>query len=122
MREYIKVKSLDGVDVEVTHSDAAHPPDTGGLNLNTTAVWIRPAGESWIKSPHRSAIVTADIISRTKAAHLAALFLIKEIANASERPKAIGSGSSKETATKLQSLQGHSTSDADKHPAGTTKK
>ena len=109
------VKSLDGVEVDITHCDAGHPPDSpkGCLNLNTTAVWIKPAGGEWIRSRHRSAMVTCHHVKHTNVKDL-----LEVIGEGTER---ISSGDGEGAAAKLQTLQGHSAGDADKHPAGTPK-
>ena len=73
------VKSLDNIEVEITHCDAGYPPG-GAPNpiLNTTAVWCKPAGGKWFKSVHSSAMQTAYVVRHTKAADLLAKFLDKE--------------------------------------------
>lgn len=68
----ITVRTADGVPVEVTHSDVGFAPrTTGQLSLNTTAVWVKVNGQDWIRSGHRSAMKTCDIIKHSNAAELA---------------------------------------------------
>ena len=106
------VPTLDDAQVEVTHCDAGYPPGSPerSLMLNVTAVWCKlPSGE-WVKSKHRSAIKTAELVRHTTSKDL------KE--TLSERTEASGGGDGADDATKLQSLQGHSAGNADEDPAG----
>jgi hypothetical protein len=66
------VRTLDGVEIEVTHGDAGVAPDTpkGGQYLNTTVVWYKPKGGEWQKSKERSAIKTCDVIKHSNLAEL----------------------------------------------------
>lgn len=106
------VKSLDGIDVDITHCDAGHPPNSpkGSLNLNTGAVWCKPAGKEWIRSGHRSAMVTARIVKFTNAKDLAVALVSKEIVD--DGPKSSGGEEGPAAPAKLQSLQGHSAHNA----------
>jgi hypothetical protein len=74
---YVTVKSLDDQDIEITHSDAARPPDSppGGQYLNQTVCWVRPPGEAWVRSPHRSSMKTADVMRHINAKDIAETFL-----------------------------------------------
>jgi hypothetical protein len=67
------VLTLDGVVVHVTHCDAGFSPDSGPGQqaLNTTAVWYKPQGGEWARSPHRSAMKTCDVIKHSTLAELA---------------------------------------------------
>jgi hypothetical protein len=78
------VKSLDGVDVEITHCDAGYAPGTlaKGVMLNTTACWCKAAGGKWIRSTHRSAMTTSGIVKKTNAKDLASALSGKEISDA----------------------------------------
>lgn len=65
------IKSKDDVDVEVSFCDAGYAPGSKpGQLLNTMAVWFRPAGGEWLRSKHRSAIITARDIRHTNASDL----------------------------------------------------
>ena len=81
------VKTLDNVSVEITHCDAGYPPGSPNKNpiLNTTACWLKPEGSEWIRSVHRSAMVTAHTVKHTLAKDLASVLGGKEIADG--RPK-----------------------------------
>jgi len=112
------VKSLDDIDVEVAFCDAGYPPGaTPNPILNTRAVWCKPANGKWMKSPHSSAMETSSVVRHTNAADLLATFLGKEITY-EEVPEASSGARGETDATKLQSLQGHSPSDANKDSVG----
>jgi hypothetical protein len=75
------VKSLDNIDVDITHCDAGYPPGSPerSLILNVTAVWCKPTGGMWIKSFERSAMKTAELVKHTNVKDLIALLSGKEI-------------------------------------------
>lgn len=70
MSYYVSTMTLDGVEVEITHSDAGREPDGTGMLLNTTAVWFKPKNGAWKRSRHRSAIATAHDISNMNSYEL----------------------------------------------------
>src|SRR6202453_525849 len=115
---HVIVKSLDNIDVDSTHCDAGHPPGSPerSLILNVTAVWCTPTGGMWIKSFERSAMKTAELVKHHTAKDLISILSGKEIVH--EGSETGSDGGSPEDAPKLQSLQGHSTGDADEQPAG----
>jgi hypothetical protein len=110
----INVKTLDGVEIEVTHADANVPPGLkGGQYVNITAVWFRPLSGEWIRSRHRSAIVTCDAIKHSMLSEFAT-----KIGVIDEGSEASGGRSGVDDVAKLQSSSGHSIGDADKPAAG----
>jgi hypothetical protein len=77
---YIKVKTLDGVEVEVTHCDAGFPPGSvGGQGVNTTSVWIRPHGKDWIRATLRSAMAVCGEIKHTNLVDLESKLGVKNV-------------------------------------------
>ena len=72
MSKFHTIKTLDGVEVEVTHSDMGFPPggSEGRQALNTTCVWVKPLGGEWIRSGRRSAMVTCDLVKHSNVAEL----------------------------------------------------
>ena len=113
MHKYTTTKSLDGVDIEITNYDAGHPPGSGfgSQHLNTTAVWCRPPGGEWIRSPHRCIITTVDIIGKLNVKDFVETFLKETGYEGSET----SSGRSRTcTITELQNLQRHRAGDANK--------
>ncbi len=75
------IKSKDNIDVEVTHCDAGHPPGKWtGMNLNTTAVWVKAVGGEWMCSRFPNAIRVAHEVKHSNAADLeTAVGKLKEI-------------------------------------------
>ena len=114
----LTVKSLDQVEVQVTYSDAGLPPDApkGGQRLNTQAVWFKVGDNPWRRSTHRSAIKTSDFIRHNNSTELISILCDKEPLN--EGTETSSGGCSSGVNTELQSLQGHSSSDADKGSTG----
>ncbi len=93
------IKSLDDVDVEVTFCDAGYSPGSPvkSLMLNTMACWCKVAGGEWVKSPHRSAMTTAQVVRHTNAKDIVSIFSGKEIEH--EKESETGSSGNSEAAT-----------------------
>ena len=59
------VYTKDGIKVELERSDAGYPPGSpkGGLNLNTSAIWLRTGREKWQRATNtRSTVTIIDIL------------------------------------------------------------
>ncbi len=107
----ITVKTEDGFEIEVTHADAGVPPGGSGQYLNVGSVWFRPLGGEWIRSKHRSAMLSCYEIKHSKLAELA------QKVGTNDRPEASSDRSSTENVTVIEAKQRDSTSDADKRTA-----